>query len=157
MAKSVRKRAKAVLDEPVTVDAKPPWKWRCRKDDRGVDVIDEWHNSIEVTKTARANFERRRDQLSQLDFRRWERPAACQLKDHICVIHFKDESSKQWRVFGYSAPESKTFVMTNVATEKDDVYKPKKSAKHAANHRDAIRIDFDRLSCGCFPSATAAK
>lgn len=127
----------------------PPWTWHCRQDDRGNDVIDEWHSS-ELSKKARMNFERRRDHLSQLGLQYWQRPAACSLGDHIYVIHFKDESGKQWRPFGHIDLQRSTFVLTQPAYEKDDVYHPRDASDRAKSHRDTITGDFPRYARACF-------
>lgn len=96
------------------------------------------------------NFERRRDQLAKLDLKYWVRPQACAIGDHIYVIHFKDESSKQWRPFGHIDLARGVFVFTEIAYEKDHVYHPDDAVERAKRHRDAITADFARRAKFCF-------
>jgi len=96
------------------------------------------------------NFERRRDHLSQLELRFWKRPSACSIGDHIYVIHFSDESGKQWRPFGHIDLERSAFVFTESAYEKDDVYHPHDAVERAKRHRDSVTADFSRRAKFCF-------
>lgn len=144
--------AKSQESKALDSSSGPPWNWFCRLDQRGNDVIDRWHES-ELSKRARANFERRRDQLGQLDFRYWMPPSAVSVGHHIYVIHFHDEARKQWRVFGHADRANTGFVMTVIAFEKDDVYHPSNASDQAASHRDAICENFRRFAKRCFNTA----
>lgn len=164
-AKGCRLKSR-VPDEPSVcrqlaphVHGKPSWLWRCRLDEHGIDVIDQWLMSRDVTKRAKMNFERRRDQLAQLDFSYWGRPGAARLKNHICVIHFHDESDRQWRVYGFSEPSHCSFVMTNVASEKGHEYNPSAAdSEEAANtHREHILVSIRGRSRACFVNEDGTK
>ena len=133
----------------------PPWTWFCFVDRRGKDVIDAWHAGLSVV--ARANFSRARDHLSQLRFELWSKPhPASSIGHHIYVIRFKDESSKQWRVFGHSVASRRAFVMSFIATEKDNVYIPSDSAARAKKHQGIVASDFAKSTCPCFPKLKTA-
>lgn len=128
------------------------WAWYCRMD-RGKDVIDEWHTGL--SKKARANFERARDHLRAMPIEQWSKPhPASFIQDHhIYVIRFKDEASKQWRVFGHADAKTFRFVMTLIATEKDDVYNPADAGKRAEKFRQRVESDFASHTCRCFVHA----
>jgi len=127
--------------------------WYCRVDGRGRDVIDSWEK-VELTKKARARFERARDQLSKLPYSEWKKPLGAKVQgyDHIYVIRFHDETRKQWRVFGYADTVRNSFVMTNTAFENDDKYIPGNAADRASQHRLAVSAEPDRYSRHCYPT-----
>lgn len=114
-----------------------PLLWYCQLDGRGEDIIDQWETA-DVTVRGRANFERVRDHLRWQPYRDWHRPHGEKVRGHhhIFVIHFHDETGKQWRVFGYADATLNGFVMTNTAFEKDDKYHPRDSADRASKYRD---------------------
>lgn len=125
------------------------WKWYCRKD-RGEDVIDP--EIARLSKKAKANFERARDHLLAMPLTMWSKPhpASYVQKHHIYVIRFKDEDSKQWRVFGHANSDAFRFVMTFIATEKDDAYIPANAGDRADDFRKLVESDFSKYTCRCF-------
>ena len=126
-------------------------RWYCRVDESGVDVIDSW-GKIELTKKARARFERARDQLSRLPYAEWKKPLGAKVQghDHIYVIRFHDETRKQWRVFGYADTARNGFVMTNTAFENDYKYIPGNAPNRASQHRLTVSAEPDRYSRLCY-------
>lgn len=127
--------------------------WYCRIDERGSDVIDSWEKN-ELTITARARFERQRDQLRTRPYADWKKPLGAKVQghDHIYVIRFHDETRKQWRVFGYADNARNGFVMTNTAFENDDKYIPRNSADRASQHRLAVSAEPHKYSRRCYSS-----
>lgn len=125
------------------------WKWYCRKD-RGKDVIDA--EISRLSKKAQANFERARDHLRAMPITMWSKPhpASYVQKHHIYVIRFKAEASKQWRVFGHAHADALRFVMTFIATEKDDAYIPANAGDRADDFRKLVESDFSKHACRCF-------
>lgn len=122
------------------------WNYHERLE-REKTVVEEWLGSKQVSKKARANFERALDQLRQLPKTKWSKPApASNIGDHTYVIRFKDETSKQLRVFGHFFDDHKSFVMTFDGFEKDDVYHPNNYQEVAQRHRSACDQDFSRLT-----------
>ena len=95
------------------------WHWYCRLD-RDMDIIGKWYRGL--TKKAQANFDRARDQLQALPITAWSKPAPASYvqQDHIYVIRFKDEASQKWRIFGHADTLHNKFVMSIIATERDN-------------------------------------
>jgi len=127
----------------------PPWHWFCRIDDRGRDVIDEWHEKT-LTRKARAYFERTRDHLSQVPLLNWRKPYASAPGNHIFVIRFEGESQMQWRVYGHIDLDRSAFVMTVPAYEKGNAYFPADPKKLAEQHKSKISDAFERFARHCF-------
>lgn len=125
------------------------WHWYCRLD-RGKDAIDPWYKRLSVR--AQARFDRARDQLAELPLKMWSKPmpASYVQQDHIYVIRFSDEARQQWRVFGHAVPERWQFVMSVIATERDNEYKPKNAGEKASKFRAQIGTDFGNNARECF-------
>ncbi|WP_158881431.1 hypothetical protein [Rhodanobacter sp. L36] len=156
--KGFRRRARDHDSTPISEEPakKKGWEWWCRLD-RGIDVIDTFTTSI--SKTARANFERARDQLSQLEITEWSKPnpASYIKKNHIYVIRFQDEASKKWRIFGHADVDAKRFILSHVAYEQNYVYLPKGSPNWAAAFQKLAAADLTQHAHQCFKPIVAAE
>jgi hypothetical protein len=98
------------------------WRFMCRLEARGTCAIKPWLQRISVK--GQANLDRTIEHLRSQPEQNWSRPKASPLGNHLYVIHFKDQTGMQHRVFGHFAGDNLSFVMTLTGYEKDDTYHP---------------------------------
>jgi len=159
----MRKRAKR--SEKPAPPPKPPWRgpwsFRCYVDEKGNNIIIEWLKNL--SPKARQNLKRTLEHLAAKPRDAWSRPQASPLRDHIYVIHFKDENRTQWRIYGEHDDEHKCFVLTNYGTERDGQYDPPSAdcSDTAKRRMVDVRQSWDARTCSCLsatntPTGTAA-
>lgn len=125
------------------------WRFRCLKSERGEDLIDRWKGK-NLSKKATAKLERALEYLCVRPKSEWARPHASPLGNHIYVIRFSDENRAQLRVAGHFHGETRFFVMTQPAVEKDDKYDPENLTELANNHKNTCDTKFNDRTQECF-------
>lgn len=98
------------------------WDFRSIMAGQGQTLYDKVMN--EIPKSARASSNVALRFLRQQPLARWSRPKASALGDHLYVIRFKDDSSKQRRFFDFAEPANHCFVICLYRFEKDGKYQP---------------------------------
>lgn len=132
------------MEEPASA-----WRFRCFRSERGEDLIDRWISKT-LSKKARAKLERALEYLCVRPKTEWSRPYASPLGNHIYVIRFSDENRAQLRIAGHFHGNTKLFVMTQPAVEKDDEYDPENLTELANDHKNTCDSKFNNRTQDCF-------
>lgn len=88
------------------------------------DIVTAWSKKKLSTK-GKAKLDAKINQLKDKPKDMWLRPDASSIGDGVYVIHFSDENRTQHRPVGSFLDSYNSFVITIIAIEKDDKYKPK--------------------------------
>jgi hypothetical protein len=114
----------------------------------GKDIIDEWKQTI--SKKGRVNFDVVLTFLKDQPKANWNRPKAASIGNNIYVIHFKDESRKQYRPCGNFLDSHNSFVITTPVIEKGGNYDPSTYEDIANTRKTEVLSDPNRYSTPCF-------
>lgn len=138
--------------KPIEPSKPLPFGYRCYIDKKGINIIDQWKQ--EISKRGLANLDSVLKILKDQPRASWNRPHACSIGDNIYVIHFKDETGKQYRPTGNFLDEYNSFVITTKVLEKGNQYDPSNYIDTAKHRKNEVISNPECHSHACFASIT---
>lgn len=95
-----------------------------------------------VTLKGQAKYDAALDHLAIMQKKNWARPHASPIKNNKYVIRFRDENTKQHRLFGHFFDEHEVFVITIAGYEKGNAYYPKDYNNKCELHKSKCDANF---------------